>query len=127
MPGPNVSKIDQKIQLHASGLGNMNEIIQNYEDYENVPEQMKTTIAMLASGKINPSFDSDDIKIGNYGLSEIAIAFNNANKISGTSDYSAGLVNNISNNLLKKSFSSLASNKIVFFCILCLFEISNIS
>lgn len=96
------AKIDQTIQLHASGLGNMNEIIQNYEDYENVPEQMKTTIAMLASGKIKPSFDADDIKIGNYGLSEIAIAFNNANKISGTSDYSAGLVNNISNNLLKK-------------------------
>jgi len=96
------AKIDQTIQLHASGLGNMNEIIQNYEDYENVPEEMKTTIAMLAGGKIKPSFDSDDIKIGKYGLSDIAIAFNNANKISGTSDYSSGLVNNISNNLLKK-------------------------
>lgn len=96
------AKIDQKIQLHASGLGNMNEIIQNYEDYENVPEEMKTAIAMLASGKIKPSYDSDDIKIGNYGLSEIAIAFSNANKISGSSDYSAGLVNSISNNLLSK-------------------------
>ena len=96
------AKIDQTIQLHASALGNMNEIIQNYEDYENVPEEMKTAMAMLASGKIKPTFDSDDIKIGNYGLSEIAVAFNNANKISGTSDYSAGLVNNISNNLLKK-------------------------
>jgi len=96
------AKIDQTIQLHASALGNMNEIIQNYEDYENVPEEMKTAMAMLASGKIKPTFDSNDIKIGNYGLSEIAVAFNNANKISGTSDYSAGLVNNISNNLLKK-------------------------
>jgi hypothetical protein len=96
------AKIDQTIQLHASALGNMNEIIQNYEDYENVPEEMKTAMAMLASGKIKPTFDSNDIKIGNYGLSEIAVAFNNANKISGTSDYSAGLVNNIAKSLIPR-------------------------
>ena len=96
------AKIDQTIQLHASGLRNMNEIIQNYEDYENVPEEMKTAIAMLAGGKIKPTFDSEDIKIGNYGLSEIAIAFNSANKISGTSDYSAGLINNIAQNLIPR-------------------------
>ena len=96
------AKIDQTVQLHSSSLGNMNDIIQNYEDYENVPEEMKTAIAMLASGKIKPSFDSNDIKIGKYGLSDIAVAFNNANKISGTNEYSADLVNNISNNLLSK-------------------------
>ncbi len=96
------AKIDQTVQRHSSSLGNMKDIIQNYEDYENVPEEMKTAIAMLASGKIKPSFDSNDIKIGKYGLSDIAVAFNNANKISGTNEYSADLVNNISNNLLSK-------------------------
>ena len=96
------AKINQKMQLHASALQNLPEFLQNYENYDNLDSKIKTTMALLSSGKITPYAAGGDVRIGDFTLTELAIAFNSGAEEEGSRDFAVNTISNISNNLLAK-------------------------
>lgn len=96
------AKVNQKIGLHASALKNLPDILQNYEDFDNLSPKIKTTMAQLAAGKITPYSAGGDVRVGDFTLSELAIAFSSESKLQGDENSASNLITNISNNLLSK-------------------------
>ena len=99
---------EQKVELRRNILdfstfgNNVSGYINNIDQLDGIPEEIKTAVVLFGQNKLNPEIGEDDIKIGNYSIGAIERAFENAIPLTGDAKIAASLKNSASKGLLRK-------------------------